>query len=456
MNLHLRLKKTAFVGVFFLFLVLLTACDVKIGKKEPVTITIWHTYSEEMKALFDRYVAEFNATVGAREGFAISVTGVADTNVLHNRLVAAANKDPGAPELPDMAVVYPRVALILKNKDLLLDLGTKFSREDLADYVPEFIEEGKLGGEGLYLFPVAKSTEVLYVNMTFFIPFARDSGVDVSCFDTFEGIIAAGKKYKVWADAWMRDKIKEGPWFFYPDNLYNFAMIGAEQLGEHLFEGAAYNLTGQTFPRIWNTYCTPAAEGAVAISEGYGNYLAKSGKVLCCISSSAGSIFIPDSVNWPDNTKEEVYFRVFPYPVFEGGEKIALQRGGGIFVRKSTVEKENAAIAFLRWFTEPERNLNFVLGIGYMPVTKKAFAAIETSDAFDKIRNYVARQAIRTAVAMQKEYRFYYPPLFEKLEDMQSKFAKELRKAAYDYKEGVQKEDSEKALEQFRAKLQNP
>ena len=85
----------------------------------------------------------------------------------------AANGDPGAPSLPDITTAYPKTAIILAGKDLLVDLNEQFTPEELSAYIPEFLQEGKVKEDGLYVFPIAKSTEVLFVNMTIFNRFSR-------------------------------------------------------------------------------------------------------------------------------------------------------------------------------------------------------------------------------------------------------------------------------------------
>ena len=50
-----------------------------------------------------------------------------------------------------------------------------------------------------------------------------------------------------------------------------------------------------------------------------------------------------------------------------------MQRGAGICLTKSDPEREEAAAKFVKWLTEPEKNVQFVTSVGYMPVTEKAF-----------------------------------------------------------------------------------
>lgn len=63
-------------------------------------------------------------------------------------------------------------------------------------------------------------------------------------------------------------------------------------------------------------------------------------------------------------------------------------------VTKSTPEEEAACVAFLKWFTQPENNIQFAVGSGYLPVTHAAddVTAIENSglDLTDSMKDVLA------------------------------------------------------------------
>ena len=48
----------------------------------------------------DEMIDKFNETVGAKEGIIISVTSISGSDTLHDKLIMAANGEPGAPPLP--------------------------------------------------------------------------------------------------------------------------------------------------------------------------------------------------------------------------------------------------------------------------------------------------------------------------------------------------------------------
>jgi len=427
---HFARAAAAVLLVSFVFSLAACADNNKPSKSNPVTLTVWHTYVEGMQNSFDSLLDEFNRTVGKENGITIKVTSVANSSELSAALIAAAKKDPGAGALPDMAVVYPQVAVTLKELGVLADIGAQFSEEELSAYVPQFIEEGLIDGK-LYLMPVAKSTEVLYLNKTVFDRFSAATGVTMDSLATFEGIASASVRYYEWTDAQTPDIIGDGATFYYPDSLFNYAMIGMKQLGGNIVYNNGINLTDPLFSRIWENYYLPAVSGGIKVFDTYANYLFQTGEIVCATSTSAGASFYPSTITYPDNTKEDVEILILPYPTFEGGEKIAVQRGGGLCVAASTPAKEYAAGVFLKWFTAAENNLEFTAATGYMPVNKAAFDEILAGN-LPEIENETVKKSLIAGAEMQKEYTFFFPPVFDGFDTLQSNFAKQLRTATQD------------------------
>lgn len=417
------------IGGMIVFLVLHDGTQTADPKK-VITLMIWHTYVEQMGDSFEVLVQEFNDTLGKKEGVIVGVAKEANSSSLNEMLMASVKRDPGAPTCPDMALIYPKIAVELVNLDALADLRTLFSEESLNSYVPQFLAEGALGS-ALYILPIAKSTEVLYVNRTLFDRFARDTGVDLSQLATFEGIAEAAEKYYTWTDAQTPDIPNDGKAFYYPDVPFNYAMIGFQQLGDFFVKNGELDLDSPIFERIWDSYFPHAVRGSIAIFDKYANYLAMTGDIVCATSTSAGAMFYPQTVIYDDNTREDVSFDVLPYPLFKGGERVVAQRGGGMCVLKSSREKERAAALFLEWLTAPEQNLRFTTSTGYMPVTNEAFALL-LNDELEEIENEYVRKALKTTVAMKKNYRFHSPPVFEGFDELQRKYVSRLISAARD------------------------
>jgi len=97
------------------------------------------------------------------------------------------------------------------------------------------------------------------------------------------------------------------------------------------------------------------------------------------------------------------------------------QRGGGMCTTKSTPEREKACITFLKWLTSPERNVEFVTILGYMPVTQEAFDAYLPA-AVEQLSNPMYVSLYETYLKMQESYTFYYAPQMENYLDLETRF----------------------------------
>ncbi len=427
-------KRLSYAAIFILALSLtLSGCSAHgLSKKDPVTITLWHNYAGQMDSAMDLMIDEFNDTVGLEKGIIVDVTSISSSSALHNQLITAANGDPGAPELPDITTCYPKTAVTLQDKDLLVDLNDYFSKSELADYIPRFLQEGEFD-DGLYVFPTAKSTEVMFVNQTIFNRFAAETGAKLTDLSTFEGLFATAEKYYQWTDARTPDIANDGKAFFYFDSLFNLAQIGCAQLGSTFVSEAGLDYTTDAYKKVWNFYFEATTRGYAALYDKYGTDLFKTGDIVCSVGSTAGTSFFPAYVTYPDNTTEETDLGILPYPVFEGGQNIAMQRGGGMCITKSDERTQYAASLFLKWFTALENNLNFVATTGYLPVTEEAFGK-RMNEQIETTADPVIKKLLTAAVAMHAGYDFYIPPVFESFDSLEKNYNTDLRKAASDAK----------------------
>ena len=391
-----------------LALVFLSGCLSGCGNsspldpKEPVTLTMWHNYGGDMQQAMDYLIDQFNSTVGKEQGIVIDVTAISSSSELNKSLAMIVNGDPGAPDMPDIFTGYPKLAIQFWEKGLLADLDNYFTADELSAYVDAFVDEGRLSDSGLYVFPIAKSTEVLYVNQTLFDRFAAETGASADMLSTFEGIAELSKMYYEWSG---------GKQFYAADSWFNFAEVGMAQLGDSIFEGEALSLDGDNYAHIFETVYAPAVEGGIAIYDGYSSDLSKTGDLVCSTGSSAGILFYGDTITYTDGTVENVEYSILPYPVFENGTKAAIQRGGGLMVAKSDEQKEYAAGVFIKWLTASEQNMSFVANTGYLPVTKEAFEN-DLGTHMDTVEDPRIRKMLTSVLSMYEDYSFFTAPTY--------------------------------------------
>lgn len=98
-----------------------------------------------------------------------------------------------------------------------------------------------------------------------------------------------------------------------------------------------------------------------------------------------------------------------------------MQRGAGMCTVKSTPEREQACMTFLRWLTEPERNTDFVTELGYMPVTQEAFDQYLPA-AVEKLTDPMYISLYQAYIATQQDYSFYTAPQMDNYLDLETRF----------------------------------
>jgi len=397
-------KAFSLLLTFLLMLGCLSGCgnDSPLDPQKPVTLTMWHNYGGDMQHAMDYLIDQFNSTVGKEQGIIIDVTAISSSSELNKSLAMIVNGDPGAPEMPDIFTGYPKLAIQFWEKGLLADLDNYFTADELSAYIDTFVEEGRLADGGLYVFPIAKSTEVLYVNQTLFDRFAAGTGASADLLSTFEGLAELSKMYYEWSG---------GKQFYAADSWFNFAEVGMAQLGDSIFEGEALSLEGNNFAHIFETVYPPAVEGGIAIYDGYSSDLSKTGDLVCSTGSSAGILFYGDTITYTDGTVENVEYSILPYPVFENGTKAAIQRGGGLMVAKSNEQKEYAAGVFIKWLTASEQNMSFVANTGYLPVTRQAFED-DLSEHMDTVEDPRIKKMLTSVLSMYEDYSFFTAPTY--------------------------------------------
>ena len=384
-------------------------------EEQPITLTIWHVYGGQTDSPLNDLIEEFNRTVGKERNITIQVTSVTNTNTIHESVLAAANNDPGAAELPDMFISYPKTVLAMPDENILVDYRDYFSEEEVSAFIPAFIEEGMIH-DRLAILPVAKSTEVLFINKTLFDRFAEDTGVSIDDLNTWEGLFETAALYTEWSG---------GKTFFVHDYHFNYFQVGVEALGESFFDedGIAF---GPAFSKAWEPYAEAALQGSVWLYGGYATEPLRTGDAVASVASSASVLYYSDLVTYPDNTSEKIEYLARPCPIFEGGEKLVMQRGAGICTVKSTPEREKAAMVFLKWLTAPEQNVELVTRLGYMPVTQEAFDTY-LPQAIEQLEDPKYRELYRAFLQTQEEYTFYTPAQRDDYLSLETSFEDQVR-----------------------------
>ena len=252
--------------------------------------------------------------------------------------------------LPDLFTAYPRVIPAMHDK--LLHWDKYLDKEDLAVYQPEFLAEGYQDKE-LLMLPVAKSTELLFVNQTYFDRFAAATGASTEDFADYDKLFELCRKYYTWTGGKNMCQL---------DDFYNYYLTSMASLGDPLIKDGKPNLASPNFKRIFRAAAEPAIAGGLGIEKGYAADAWKTADLISNVGSTAAILYMRDYVTNPDNTRETIVTNYYPCPVFSGGKVTLLQRGVGLLAIKSTDERKNlGAVVFAKWLAQENSNLNFAM-----------------------------------------------------------------------------------------------
>ncbi len=389
-------KTTAAVLAAAMAAQLLGGCSdnsVKLDPANPTVVSVWHYYNGAQKEAFDALMDEFNSTVGTEVGIIVQGTSYSDVAELENAVSAAAEE--GTDKLPTIFSAYSDMAYAVEEKGLLAELDGYFTEEELSEYVDGFISEGRFSKNGkLMIFPVAKSTEVFILNKTDWDKFAEATGADLAELETKEGLVRISEQYYKWTDILTPDIPDDGKAFYGRDAMGNLFTAGLMQLGTEIFAADGGNVTvnadKDALQKIWDCYYVPYINGWFSSYGRFRSDDVKIGQICALTGSSASATYFPKQV-MTDEASYPIEALTLPVPEFEGGRHYAVQQGAGMAVTKGTPSSEYAAVEFLKWFTESERNLKFACLSGYMPVKKEAnedallMKAVNDMDAADTV-----------------------------------------------------------------------
>lgn len=413
--------------------------DTALNSDDPVTLTMWHVYGSQTSSPLNDIINEFNNTTGKDSGILIKVTMVTDSDKIDEALTSTIADEPGTPNLPDLFVAYPRITEKFDD-DTLLDFTNYFSDEELSSYRSDFLSEGYFG-DNLLMLPIAKSSELLFVNKTIFDRFTNDTSVTTDCFNSLEGIMSACDSYYDWSN---------GKTMFQINDFYHCFLANMTALDSEFIIDGKINVNSDAFKQVFTTIAKAGIYGGLCLGDGYASDRWKTGEVIGSAGSTAGILYLRDHVTYDNNTTENIETLVLPYACLANSKPTVVQRGGGLFAIKNKDERKNKAAAiFAKWISEKQHNIDFVTKSGYLPVTNDAFEGLFAN--LSSVENEKYRM-LYDAVSNQYEddYQFCSVPLFDGATDTQKDFEtlikSTLSKAHEEYVRRIKKDKNKDAV----------
>lgn len=390
--------------------------------KEVVNLNLWHYYLGENKKQLENLVDEFNSTVGLEEGILVKSEAKGKVLDLEKSITNSMLGLIDSEAEPDIFSSYPDKALEIKEMGKLCDISDYMSEEEKALYIDAFLKDGRIGDNEneILILPVAKSTEVFYINSSYYDSYLKNSGNKPLDLTKWENIYKTAKEYYDYTDSLTKDIKGDGKAFMGFDALTNYMVISTRQLNKPIMDEdrMCARLNKEALRKAFDNYFKGSILGYY---NAYGRFRTddiKTSKLIAFVGSSSGAIYFP---SWVDDNGKQVAInsKILKYPTFKKRELATIRQGAGMCVTKSTPDRERAAVTFLKWFTKKENNLIFVGDSGYLPVVKSAYdegnfalsldnANNDEAKIFSKVHAVSARQILDNQTYAVKPFKGSY------------------------------------------------
>lgn len=415
-----------------------------LDPNNPITVNLWHYYVSENKKTLEEAVAEFNQTVGAEKGIVVVSLAKGSIKELEEAVTASAKGIIGSDPMPEIFSGYPDKALEIDELGMLANLNDYFSEEEQSKYMTDFVKAGTSCNGKLLTLPIVKSTELLYVNKNAWEAFLSENPFSEKNLEIWEDILEVSRAYYRWTDAKTPETIWDGQSMMGVDVLSNYIVIGSKQLGTELIDADTQKvrLDAEALQTIFDIYVTGMSMGYFNSIGRFRSDDVKSGDLIAYAGSSSGAAYFPTWIA-KNNTQESIDLLALKYPKFASGKQYVAQQGAGMCVAKTTPEKQEGSVIFLKWFTEKNKNVDFAMNSGYLPVKK---------DFYEKevFREYLSNmsQGDQTAKNLKKVYEIALTQVMDT-----DTYSPKPFEGSYDIRkilETTLKEETEKITEQVR------
>ena len=381
-----------------------------------VTVTFYHTMSQNLRDVLDAYIAEFNLLYPNIHIEHSQVGGYDDVRDQISTEIGVGNQPNMAYCYPDHVAMYNLADAVVILDDLIAsrievaraDGSTEFlglTEAQIGDFIEGYYLEGKQFGDNrMYTLPLSKSTEVLYYNKTFFE--TNDLAVPAT-WEELEAVCARIKELD--PDSIPLGYDSEANWFITMCEQYGSPYTSAT--GDHyLFN----NEQNRAFVRMFNDWYR---KGYVTTQTLYGAYtsglfVASEGtRSYMSIGSSAGATH-----QRPEKVNNEYPFEVgiATIPQVDASNPKVISQGPSLCIfRKENPQEVIASWLFVKFLTtNVEFQAEFGMASGYVPVLKSVGENPVYASYLDSADggNYISALAAR--VCLEQERAYYTSPAF--------------------------------------------
>ncbi len=337
---------------------------VPVSELDGIEIKFWHVWGEEKEEAFLAVVEEFNNTNE------YGITVIAENQGGYSDLEDNFNAAIQSGDVPTVLVGYNNALASWYGVDALADLNPYFSDpvggftdEEKADFYQSALDGGVIADGSRVGLPLSQSVNVLFYNHTW----AQELG--------FENApqTAAELKEQACAAAEFNNNDDD------PDNDGTGGLVmyaGASNVMSWIFaygddgltdDGTAYDFVSDAFVAVATIWKEMWDAGCAFPTESYPNPEFASRGTLATMSSSAGVYYQEKAFEDEGATDDE--WTLIPF-VGPDGQKAVDAYGQYLAVVNTTPAKKVAGWEFLKYFTSPAAQAQWIKASGYFSVRK--------------------------------------------------------------------------------------
>ena len=331
--------------------------------KNKVEVTFWHALSGNLEKGLTQLTDQFNASQDKVHVTLVAKGAYADLR--KSLLTALAAGSP-----PDLAQCLENHAAKYNESKALADLTSYInaadglSKDDLKDIFPVMLNSARLNGT-YYMFPLNKSTSVLYYNQDMFA--AKGISGPPATWDEFfkdihsladpaAGVVGAESPT---VDAWI------SMLYEYGGQLYDSATSPKK---------ASFNGDqGVKITKMWQDAIKAGDSRPVSSAPGFPDQVDfQNQKSAIYMSTQVSYQFIKGPIG------SKFKFAEAPFPAGTNGTKDELFGANACIFSKSSPDVQHGAFLYLKYFTNAQNTATWAKTTSYMPVRQSAFKQLQS------------------------------------------------------------------------------
>ena len=376
--------------------------EIDMNKTYEITFWAKNENNETQRAVYADAIARFEALY---PNIKITLRNFTDYGEIYNNVITNISSNT----TPNVCITYPdHIATYISGENLVVPLDElmahekwglgsdelKFDAPTKGEIVPQFLEEGKIGGTQ-YALPFMRSTEVCYVNKTLVeeLGFTLDKDTFTWDFvwDVCETAMKLGKQTVTDENGKsVQVYVANGQKTFIPfiykstDNMM-ISMLRQMNAPYSNDDGEILIFNDSTKSVLEDVYkyTKSGSFSTFKISSYPGNFI-NQGQCIFGIDSTAGATWMGPNAPMIDVAKENLAdfeMEVLPIPQYDPKNPQMISQGPSVCIfNKEDQGEVLASWLFVQFLLSNETQIAYSQTEGYVPVTSKAQSSDEYQD----------------------------------------------------------------------------